>query len=238
MSDPLDLQPVRNAVDNPILNSPFEEPRRHYDFSGPVPRIVEGRRPAGYHGLPRTEQAHGAVAAHEFFPLPLVNDVRERAWRAAGYPNVTRTTRDLLDHWNRPERRPLFFCQREAVETINLVGRGHGRRQTGHRHPAGRAQRPRERTEVLRPAASVLREDGDGVGQDDCHGDAVRLVNSEQGCQPQGRALLRRGTGRGPNLTVKERLQVLDPGVPTTTTTPLSCSQPASATSSPRAASS
>lgn len=119
-------QPSRNAVDNPILNAPFREPTRHYDFSGPAPRIVLGRRPAGYHGVPRTEQTRGAIASHAFLPLPLVNEIRERvrAWRERGYPNVTTTTRDLLEHWNRYDRRPLFFCQREAVETIVWLAEG------------------------------------------------------------------------------------------------------------------
>jgi type III restriction enzyme len=95
----------KNAVENPILNSPFAEPTRYYDFSGVVPRILEGRRPAGYHGTVRTERmGAGAISQHEFFPLPLVNEIRARvrAWRESGYPNVTLATRDLLDHWNRP----------------------------------------------------------------------------------------------------------------------------------------
>lgn len=110
----------RNAVDNPIVNNPFDEPTRHYDFSGQLPRIIEERRPAGYHGVPRTEQAQGAIAAHAVLPLTLANDIRGRvkAWRARGYPNVTRTTRDLLEHWNRRDHRQLFFCQREAAETL------------------------------------------------------------------------------------------------------------------------
>lgn len=37
----------RNAVENPVINSPFAEPSRYYDFSGVTPRILDGRRPAG-----------------------------------------------------------------------------------------------------------------------------------------------------------------------------------------------
>ncbi len=37
---------------------------------------------------------------------------------ARDYPGVTRTTRRLLEYWQRPDRdRRLFFCQLEAVET-------------------------------------------------------------------------------------------------------------------------
>lgn len=106
----------RNVVDNPVLNSPFREPERYWDFSAPTPRIASGRRPAGYYGkLPE-----GALATQEMKTLVRVNDIRGRvrAWRERGYEGVTRVTRDLLQHWSQTDRRPLFFCQREAVETL------------------------------------------------------------------------------------------------------------------------
>ncbi len=53
--------------------------------------------------------------------LPLVNALRDdvRRWRDSEYPGATNVTRDLLRHWSKPDRgRRLFFCQLEAVETI------------------------------------------------------------------------------------------------------------------------
>ncbi len=42
-----------------------------------------------------------------------------KQWQQKGYPDCTRITVDLLRYWNYPEReRKLFFCQREATETI------------------------------------------------------------------------------------------------------------------------
>jgi type III restriction enzyme len=111
----------RNVVEDPILNGPFEEPRRHFDFSGFTPRVVEGRRAAGYHGIARSDRmGDAALATHEFIRLELVNEIRARvgAWRRRRYPGVTPTTRDLLEHWHEADRQPLFFCQREAAETI------------------------------------------------------------------------------------------------------------------------
>lgn len=65
------------------------------------------------------------MAAEAFVPLPLVNRIRERVkkWRQSNYPGVSRTTRILLDYWNfenreEQNRKRLFFCQLEAVETI------------------------------------------------------------------------------------------------------------------------
>jgi type III restriction enzyme len=54
-------------------------------------------------------------------PLPLVNSLREDVarWRSSGYENATQVTKKLLAHWTRADRkRRFFFCQLEAVETL------------------------------------------------------------------------------------------------------------------------
>ncbi len=43
-------------VDNPILNSPFEEPARYWAYEEGQPVLKEGRRPAGYYLKPYTRQ--------------------------------------------------------------------------------------------------------------------------------------------------------------------------------------
>lgn len=53
--------------------------------------------------------------------LPLVNALREdvKKWRATNYENATQVTKQLLRHWSSTERlRRLFYCQLEAVETV------------------------------------------------------------------------------------------------------------------------
>lgn len=107
-------------TDNPIINSAYEEPTRYWDYEAGQPVLREGRRTAGYYLKARTHPAQMALLEEEFVPLELVNAIRERvrAWRERGYPNVP-LTRQLLSRWNRPEReRKLFFCQREAIETL------------------------------------------------------------------------------------------------------------------------
>ena len=108
-------------VESPILNSPFEEPARYWAYEEGQPVLKEGRRPAGYYLKARTRGPEMALLEEEFVPLELVNTIRERVkeWRERGYPGVTPITRQLLNHWNNPEReRKLFFCQREAAETL------------------------------------------------------------------------------------------------------------------------
>jgi type III restriction enzyme len=117
-------------ITNPVLNSPFEEPTRHFRFTddGITNEEVPARRLSGYFvPIPQPRKKgkqqldFGAGWTQDRFQeSEFINRVRARAgaWRAAGYPNVTRVTRNLLDHWNDPSReRRLFFCQREAVET-------------------------------------------------------------------------------------------------------------------------
>lgn len=57
-------------------------------------------------------------------PLVLVNALREdvRKWRKSGYEHASQVTRQLLRHWWREDRpRRLFFCQLEAVETLIYI---------------------------------------------------------------------------------------------------------------------
>jgi len=112
------------VVDDPIINSPFDEPVRYWDYKEGQPLLADGRRPAGYYLRPRTRGAQLSMFEEEFVRLETVNAIRERvqAWRERGYPGVTPITRQLLNHWNDPEReRKLFFCQREAAETLTWL---------------------------------------------------------------------------------------------------------------------
>lgn len=118
---------------NPILNSPYEEPKLHYhtNSSGELDyeQIVEGRRyfVPGINVIPTRQGPQGEIfelndLAAEY-GTHLVNLLRKEvaAWREAKYPNTTRVTKELLNFWfNNPDRhaiRKLFFAQREAVET-------------------------------------------------------------------------------------------------------------------------
>jgi type III restriction enzyme len=113
----------RTTIDRLIINSPYEEPQRHwrYDRETRTFDLVECRRPAGYVVASGDSRAFDDPGI--FVEIPLVNQIRPRvkAWRAAGYPGVTSITKRLLEHWRDPEEfdgRRFFFCQLEAVETL------------------------------------------------------------------------------------------------------------------------
>ena len=112
-------------VDQPILCSPYQEPDRHWIYDTSTGEAVRnpGRREAGYwYKTQRTGSMQLALfQEEERDDLPMVNALRAdvKRWRETNYRNATVVTRELLHHWSRDDLlRRLFFCQREAVETI------------------------------------------------------------------------------------------------------------------------
>jgi type III restriction enzyme len=107
-------------VEQPILNSPFEEPAEHWQIEeGHAPKKLASRRSAGYfYRDPKAPQPEpGQPARGDWQELELVNLIRDRLaqWRTAGYPGASRTTLDLIQHWRRDGRaQRLFFAQIEA----------------------------------------------------------------------------------------------------------------------------
>lgn len=116
------------VIENPVLNCPYEEPKRHFRFDdeGITNEAIEARRVSSYFipvAKPRkrgrqfvldTEWTEERLQENRF-----INQVRERVaiWRRGGYQGITNTTRRLLEHWQRPDPDPtqrLFFCQIEA----------------------------------------------------------------------------------------------------------------------------
>ena len=130
--------------DNPILNSPWEAPSRHWllDEKGrPVGKsdIKEGRRDSHYlvpvpaakstktrgRGGDQTALmlAEEEDSGGEKYENALVNDIRVhiKKWRELPPDKwrVSPVTRELLLHWREKKMEPpLFFCQLEAAETL------------------------------------------------------------------------------------------------------------------------
>ena len=136
-------QPTNPFFNHPILNSPYDPPKRYWELdenNQPTQKILDGRRLASYvtpvpkpkkkvamqqmlvmdegRGLSTAEQQYEAVAT-------VVNEIRRHVESWRNLPNegdwkVTAETARLLKHWRHHEfshYRP-FFCQVEAVETV------------------------------------------------------------------------------------------------------------------------
>jgi type III restriction enzyme len=245
MAREIPIQPV----ENPILCNPWDEPNAHWVYNPQTgtPTKQESRRLAGY--WYKTERIGTAqlsfLAEEERDDLPLINALRDdvRRWREAGYRGASHVTRDLLQYWVRPDRhRRLFFCQREAVETIIYLAE---LRFPGRSNRTG-FQRFAVSDDDLKKLLAGERPSGSLGGTPDffptlidrsAHGDLIPL--RRLGCKMatgSGKtvvmamliawAFCNRGINREsrefpsvvlvccPNLTVKERLQVLRPEHP------------------------
>jgi type III restriction enzyme len=121
------------SSDNPILNSPYEEPKLHYDTDSEgsldYNNICKGRRIFKVDSAVIPSRQTGQKEVFEWnddteeYKTHIINLCRKEVgvWRTANYPNTTRVTKELLMFWfNNPERlvtKKLFFAQRESVET-------------------------------------------------------------------------------------------------------------------------
>ena len=189
-------------VDNPICNSPFDEPSRYWGYREGQPVLVEGRRPAGYYLRPRTREGQLSMFEEEFVPLETVNTIRERVktWREKGYAGVTPVTRSLLQHWNDPEReRKLFFCQREAAETLIWLVEAPPAEKQGIVIPKDNS--------LIRYACKMATASGKTVVM--AMVIAWQVLNKL--ANPQDRRFSDAVLILCPNLTIRERLQVLLP---------------------------
>ena len=175
------------VIPNPVLNSPFDEPTRHFYFDedGITDKLVESRRLSSYFvpvAQPKkkgkqlaldTEWTQDRIEENKF-----INDVRNTVakWRFGGYDGVTSTTRAAarILAQSRPRAAAVFLPDRSPGNR-DLSHRG--RRPTGRRLDSARLQAPPTMTQ---PAASAHRvQDGHRQRQDRGHGDAHRLAGPQ-----------------------------------------------------------
>ena len=121
-------------IENPIINSGFHEPTRHFRFTdeGITNEEVDRRRSSSYFvpiAKPKKKGARQLSIDTEWTQdrineNKLVNEIRCRVamWRNDGYGGVTPTTERLLAYWTDPSReKKLVFCQNEALETAIYI---------------------------------------------------------------------------------------------------------------------
>ena len=106
-------------IENPIINSPFTEPYRHFRFDddGITSDIIEKRRKSHYF-IPiakpkktnkQLELDLGSWTQDRIEENKFINDIRDRVslWRRGGYRsevNIKPITRRFLEHWTNPAR--------------------------------------------------------------------------------------------------------------------------------------
>jgi len=241
---PADVElPIQAPVEEPIINSPYVEPKWYwaYDKTGKANKIP-GRRAATYFWTTQRvmtgqTEIEGVGGDYGSEPLPLVNALREdiARWRESGYENATQTTKKLFAHWNRADRaRRLFFCQLEAVETLvylnEILGSGRKPRFTprvsqedygamllGRKPPLASAMSddffPRLRDQPWDEKQKALTRYGckmaTGSGKTVVMAMLTAWTFCNRGAVPGDTRFPSAVLIACPNLTVKERLQVL-----------------------------
>ncbi|KGF71404.1 hypothetical protein DO97_20665 [Neosynechococcus sphagnicola sy1] len=104
------------VIDNPVINSAFDEPQRHFKFDedGITNEISDYRRISHYFvpiARPKKKSQQlefdlGLLSQDRVEENKTINRIRERVslWRRSGHQGVTPTTRRLLEHWKNPDR--------------------------------------------------------------------------------------------------------------------------------------
>lgn len=199
----------RTSIPQLIINSPYEEPAAHwrYDRESRTFSQLAGRRPAGY--VRATPGANAFDDPGVFFELSLVNRIRERvkAWRErleSPYAGATGITKRLLEHWHDPEQRGtdrrLFFCQLEAIETLIWLTEAPPTDRQG-------IEIPGDGGEFTRWCAKMAT----GSGKTTVMAMAIAWQVLNKVTYPQDKRFSKNIFVLAPGLTVKSRLQVLQP---------------------------
>lgn len=221
--------------EQPILNSPYEEPTRHHplDDEGqplnepprdgrrkselitPVPKPrKKKRRNADQASLDLRSDDGLSTEEQEYNPTPIINEIRSHvgAWRKLPPASwgVTPATARLLTYWRSHEFQGVrpFFCQVEAVETVIwLTEVARSKKQYSHiwEHVLGANEQANP--ELLRLAMKMAT----GAGKTTVMAmliawQAVNAVRS-----PTSNNFSRGFLIIAPGITIKDRLRVLLP---------------------------
>ena len=221
--------------DQPILNSPYHYPSRHWELdpSGqPTQEIIDTRRSAEFISpIPKPRKRRGAetqpqlivdeglglsTESQQYEVTAAVNEIRRRVdgWRSIPGPNnwgVTPETSRLLLHWRQHKfsHYQPFFCQVEAVETLIWLTE----------------VAPREGREVLERLGRVNNEANPdlfrialklatGAGKTTVMAMIIAWQTVNAVRRPNSSRFTRGFLVVTPGLTIKDRLRVLQPNDP------------------------
>lgn len=219
--------------DRPILNSPYEYPRRHWELDKdgqPTQVVVEERRRAEFiTPIPkpkkrRAEQRElsladqdGISSQRQQYHSAIINELRSHVdqWRSLPQSawQVTPETARLLQHWRHHDfqgARP-FFCQIEAVETAIWLTEvaphfKAGKRFLEHLDSANREANP----ELSRLALKLAT----GAGKTTVMAMLIAWQAANAARRPGSKHFTRGFLVVAPGLTIRDRLRVLQPNDP------------------------
>ncbi|MBH0114370.1 DEAD/DEAH box helicase family protein [Novosphingobium sp. YJ-S2-02] len=217
---------------SPILNSPYEEPDRHWDLDEngqPTSEIIHYRRKSALVSpIPKAKKVRGKTVqqgelladdqGQEYNPTEVINGIRSavESWRRLPESQwqVTPSTARLLRHWRTHKfanQRP-FFCQVEAVETVIWLtevapkSSQQGRRFWTHLEAANTASNP----DLMRLALKLAT----GAGKTTVMAMLIAWHTVNAVRHPNAKRFTRGFLVVAPGITIKDRLRVLQPNDP------------------------
>ena len=222
--------------EKPILNSPYEEPRQHWELDKdgqPTQQIKPSRRPAEFiTPIPRARRQQGAgdqsslslgeagisTENQQYAHTAMINGVRQLVdeWRRIPSPNdwrVTPETARLLQHWRHHAFsgvRP-FFCQVEAVETAIWLTEVAPHGKAGQKYLEYLTNANREANPELMRLALKL---ATGAGKTTVMAMLIAWQTINAVRRPQSKTFTKGFLVVAPGITIKDRLRVLQPNDP------------------------
>jgi type III restriction enzyme len=223
--------------DHPILNSPYECPRRHWEldpsgqptqqiierrrraeFITPIPKPKKRKTPAQQEEIVFDEGKGISTKKQQYDPTSIINEVRQNvdSWRALPSPSqwqVTPETARLLQHWrhhNFGGVRP-FFCQVEAVETAIWLTEVAPQSKSGKRLLEHLASANKDANPELMRFALKL---ATGAGKTTVMAMLIAWQTINAVRHPGSKHFSRGFLVVSPGLTIKDHLRVLQPHDP------------------------
>ncbi len=223
--------------EQPILNSPYECPGRHWELDAqgqPTQKILDERRRAEFiTPIPKPKKRKKSSKQQEivfdegvglstqeqqYDPTSIINEVRGHVNQWRSWPNpsewqVTPETARLLQHWRHhgfAGVRP-FFCQVEAVETAIWLTEVAPNIKAGKRllEYLGRANQDAN-PELFRLALKLAT----GAGKTTVMAMLIAWQTINAVRRPNSKKFTRGFLIVAPGLTIKDRLRVLQPNDP------------------------
>jgi type III restriction enzyme len=222
-----------DALANPVINSPYEEPSCHFaldDQGRPTGEITQSRRRSEFFvPVPKPKKskkkAAGTQLAFELTDEKIerndaIDQLRDdlRFWRHQGYPGVTPISRKLLEHWSDPNRENrILFAQREAAETAIYLAEVVGRDKYTRSRVGGVDWRVTlEEANATHnsglPRMALKMATGSGKTVVMCMLIAWQALNKFHA--PHDARFTNRFLVVTPGITIRDRLRVLQPGDP------------------------
>ena len=223
----------------PILNSPYEYPRRHWELDEtgqPTQQIIESRRRAEFiTPIPKPKKRRGssekqaALALDEgqglstenqqYILMAIINGVRQEVDRWRRIPDssrwgVTPETARLLKHWRHHQFSGIrpFFCQVEAAETAIWLTEVAPRAGLAAKKFIDHLESANDEANPGLPRLALKLATGAGKTTVMAMLIAWQTVNAVR--HPQSRRFTNSFLVVTPGITIKDRLRVLKPNDP------------------------